>query len=63
MSGRSRLSKSERIEIVKWYAIYQNAGEVAPQFQNHYNRTPPARNSILDLVRKFDNTGSVDDEP
>ena len=46
MSHRSRLSMSERVEIVKWYAIHQNAAEVALQFQKHYNRTPPARNSM-----------------
>lgn len=62
MSSRSRLSKLERIEIVKWYAVHQNAAEVARQFQDHYNRTPPARDSILDLVRKFDETGSVEDQ-
>jgi hypothetical protein len=52
MSDRSRLSKSERIEIVKWYAIYQNAAEVARQFQGQYNRTHPARNSILGINMK-----------
>jgi len=62
MSERSRLSTAERIEIVKWYAIHQNAAEVARQFQNHYDRTPRARNNILSLVRKFDETGSVEDE-
>jgi len=63
MSERSRLSTSERIEILKWYAVHQNAGEVAPQFQQYYDRTPPTRTNILNLVRKFDETGSVEDEP
>ncbi|CAF1447532.1 unnamed protein product [Adineta ricciae] len=54
---------AERIEIVKRYAIHQNAAEVARQFQDRYDRAPPARNNILNLVRKFDETGSVEDEP
>ncbi|CAF1470320.1 unnamed protein product [Rotaria sordida] len=62
MSESSRLSTFERIEIVKWYAMYQNAGEIARQFQQCYDRTPPTRKNILNLVRKFDETGSVEDE-
>jgi transposase len=63
MSGSFRLSSSERIEVVKWYAIYQNAAEVARQFQHRFDRRPPTRKAILDLVRKFDETGSVQDAP
>ena len=61
MSSRFRLSSSERIDIVKWYAAYQNAAEVARQFQHHYGRAPPTRQNILDIARKFDETGSVQD--
>jgi hypothetical protein len=46
---------------VKWYAIYQNAAEVVRQFQHRFDREPPTRKAILDLVRKFDETGSVED--
>ena len=61
MSSRFRLSSSERIDIVKWYAAYQNAAEVARQFQHRYGRAPPTRQNILDIARKFDKTGSVQD--
>jgi transposase len=61
MSRRFRLSSSERINIVKWYAAYQSAAEVARRFQHHYERAPPTRESILDITRKFDETGSVQD--
>jgi hypothetical protein len=54
MSRRFRLSSSERIDIVKWYAVYQNAAEVARQFQHHYERAPPTRESILDITRRFE---------
>lgn len=63
MSERSRLSTAERIQIVKWYAIHENASEVARQFQAHYDQNPPTRTNILNLVKKFDETGSVQDEP
>ncbi|CAF4436397.1 unnamed protein product [Rotaria socialis] len=61
MSGSFRLSSSERIEVVKWYAIYQNAAEFVRQFPHRFDRDPPTRKVILDLVRKFDKTGSVED--
>lgn len=48
MSGSFRLSSSERIEVVR-------------QFQHRFDREPPTRKAILDLVRKFDKTGSVED--
>ncbi|CAF2853333.1 unnamed protein product [Rotaria sp. Silwood2] len=63
MSESFRLSTSERIEIVKWYAMYQNAGEVAHQFQQCYDRTPPTRKNILNLIQKFEETESVEDKP
>ncbi|CAF1341114.1 unnamed protein product [Rotaria sp. Silwood1] len=63
MSESSHVSTSERIEIVKWYAMYQNSGEIARQFQQCYDQTPPTPKNILNRVRKFDETGSVEDEP
>ena len=63
MSGNFRLSLCEKTEIVKWYAIYQNAAEVARQFHSCFDRTPPATKTILNLVKKFDETGSLEDKP
>jgi transposase len=63
MSGSFRLSSSERINVVKWYAQYENAGEVARQFEEHYNRSPPTRKTILTIARKFDETETIEDEP
>ena len=63
MSGSFRLSVREKTEIVKWYAIYQNAAEVARQFHQCFDRTPPTSKSILSLVKKFDETGSLEDKP
>ncbi len=62
MSKTVRLSLHEKIEIVKWYAIHENAAEVARQFQNRFDRTPPTSKNILNLVRKFNETGSVEDK-
>ncbi|CAF4146178.1 unnamed protein product [Rotaria sp. Silwood2] len=63
MSKNFRLSLREKTEIVKWYAVYQNATEVGRQFQNRFDRTPPTSKNILSLVRKFDETGSLEDRP
>ncbi|CAF3086232.1 unnamed protein product [Rotaria sp. Silwood2] len=62
MSESSRLSTSERIKIVKWYAMYQNESKVVRQFQQCYDRTPPTRKCILNLIQKPDETGSIEDE-
>ena len=61
MSGSFRLSSSEKTEVLKRYAIYQNAAEVVRHIQHRFNRKPPTRKAILDLARKFDKTGSVED--
>ena len=42
--------------------MHQNAAEVVRQFQHRYYRTPPARQNILNLVQKFDETESILDE-
>ena len=63
MSGSFRLSVREKTEIVKWYAIYQNAPEVARQFHQCFGRTPPTSKNIWSLVKKFDETGSLEDQP
>jgi transposase len=63
MSKSFRLSLREKTEIVKSYAIHQNAAKVARQFQNCFDRTPPTSKNILSLVRKFDETGSLQDKP
>ncbi len=57
MSRRSRLSLSERIEIIKWHASYQNAAEVARQFHYRYGRTPPhckKKHRIINLLRVYE---------
>ncbi|CAF4703772.1 unnamed protein product, partial [Rotaria sp. Silwood2] len=51
MSKNFRLWLREQTEIVKWYAVYQNATEVGRQFQNRFDRTPPTAKNILSLVR------------
>jgi transposase len=63
MSESFRLFSPERIEIVKWYAKYQNAAEVARQFEQHYDRSPPTRKTILNIARKFHEIGFIQDEP
>jgi len=63
MADRSRIGIKERIQIVKWFAIFNNAAEVARQYQKVYRCLPPTRTNILNLVKKFDETGSVCDAP
>ena len=63
MSGSFRLSVREKNEIVKCYAIYQTAVEVARQFHKCFDRTPPTSKSLLSLVKKFDEIGSLENQP
>lgn len=62
MSGSFRLSVREKTEIVKWYAIYQNAAKVARQFHQCFGRTPRTSKNMLSLVKKFDETESLEDK-
>lgn len=41
----------------------ENAAEVARQFHQCFDRTPPTSKSILSLVKNFDETGSLEDQP
>lgn len=42
--------------------LKKNAAEVARQYQQYYDQVPPTRKTILSLVRKFDENGTVEDE-
>lgn len=54
-----QLSTEQRIAAVKLYYETRNSAEVQRRWSKVFNSSPPARNSILDLVRKFEATGSV----
>jgi len=54
-----QLSTEQRIAAVKLYYETKNSAEVQRRWSKIFNSSPPARNSILDLVRKFEATGSV----
>lgn len=57
----TKLAIEERIRLVKLHAKFENSEEVRRQWKNFYSTDPPSANTIRDIVRKFDETGSVYD--
>ena len=58
----SRLSIEERVQIILLHAKFENAEEVRRQWKNHFTTQPPNRETIYNLVKKFNDTGSVHDQ-
>lgn len=56
-----RLTQAERIEALKHYYKERNASETALHLSKTFNRPQPSHTSILRLVSKFEETGSVQD--
>jgi hypothetical protein len=56
-----RYSTEEKIFITKKYAFLGNTTLVQRAWRAKFkNYRPPAQSTILNLVRKFDKTGSID---
>ena len=56
-----KYSKEEKIFITKKYAIFHSITLVQRAWRSKFkNYRPPNRSTILDLVRKFDKLGSID---
>lgn len=59
---RHRLTKEERIKAVQYYYKTENASETARLIANEFNRPVPRRQSIAELIQKFEDTGSIADQ-
>ena len=57
----SRPSIEEKIQIVFLFAKFENFQEVRKQLKNHFTTPPPHETTILSLVDKFKEIGSVHD--
>jgi transposase len=57
----SRLSLEERVQVVLLYAKFESFVEVQRKWRNHFDTEPPSKPTILSLVEKFKETGSVHD--
>ena len=58
----SRYSTEERVQLIFWYAKFENVEEVRRQWKKHFGTDPPERKTISRLVQKFQETGSVQDQ-
>ncbi len=59
----SRLTLKEKIKSVQLYIKYENSEQVRRDWKNHFASESPSRPAILSLVKKFQETGSVEDRP
>ena len=57
-----RLTKEERITAIQHYYKTRNATQTARLIANEFNRPIPRRQSIVELIKKFEDTGSVADQ-
>lgn len=58
----SRLTLEEKIKSVELYIKFGNSEQVRREWKNHLASEPPSRPTILSLVEKFQETGSVEDK-
>ena len=61
MPGRLELPK--RIQIVLWFAKYENVGVVQRLFTEEFDEIAPSYQTIKDIHQRFTETGSVADLP
>ncbi len=54
-----QLSTEQRIAAVKLYYATNNSAEVQRRWSKIFDSSPPTRRSILNVVSKFEATGSV----
>jgi transposase len=59
MSGK--LSLEERIQVILLYAKFESSDQVQKEWRKQIGTQPPSKPTILDLVAKFKETGSVND--
>lgn len=59
MSGK--LSLEERIQVILLYAKFESSDQVQREWRKQIGTQPPSKPTILDLVAKFKETGSVND--
>ncbi len=57
----ARLSTEERVAIVKMYYESKSTTQVLRDFRKSFASQPPKRDTVLEIVRKFEATGSVAD--
>ena len=57
-----RLSTCEKVDIILLYGRCNSIGYVCKEFERKYNKPAPARKSVLELIKKFKQSGSVADK-
>ena len=57
----ARLSVEERVQFVWLYAKFESIVKVQRKWRNLFTSEPPSSPTILSLVEKFKETGSVHD--
>ena len=57
----TRLTKKQKIAILKWLRKSESVTFVQREFQRHFQSKPSTYPAITSLVKKFNETGSVED--
>ena len=58
----SRLDSQQRVDIILWYAKFESISAVQKRYVEKYDDAAPAARTLLNLVKKFEENGSVEDK-
>ena len=56
-----RLTTCKRVDIILFHGKYDNISYVCKEFKRKYNKPAPARNTVLELKKRFKQSGSLAD--
>ena len=58
-AGNVQFSVADRVLIVSHAVVYQSSAKACQEFQEHFNRAPPARTTVQYWRQKFEETGNL----
>lgn len=58
-----QFSLADRVFIVSHAVVYQSSAKACQEFQQHFNRAPPARTTVQYWKQKFEETGNLSTKP
>ena len=56
-----RLCTSEKVDAVLMFGKFENISLVRKEFVRKYRKPAPSRNALMDLIKRFKQSGSVAD--
>ena len=58
-AGDVKFSLAGKVFIVSYAIVYQSSAKACQEFQQHFNRAPPARTTVQYWKQKFEDAGNL----